>query len=363
MTVGQRASSPGTQEPEPDRTGTAALPLGAPAVDPPDDATDAPSEKKRSGRLGLAIKLGITVGVTAYVLWQAGLTEALRTLAGADWRLVLLAALSALVSMTINVKRWQVMLHGQGGEASLPTLIRLYLIAMFFNNILPSRFAGDVVRAYGASIRLTTKTRSAAAVIMDRLVGAISVLLLGVIAMVVSPSVIPWQLSQTLVLGLAVGLTVVGLLVVRTPLQGTMRGLLGLAGRLPVVGRFLGKRVNAAADAVLAYSGKPGLIAWALVVSMLANGLSIMNIYLYALAVGANVSLANAAVVAPVVLAVGLLPISLNGLGTIELTFVLLLGLMGVEPELALAVALLRRLVLLGQSLIGGVLYSARRFG
>ena len=57
------------------------------------------------------------------------------------------------------------------------------------------------------------------------------------------------------------------------------------------------------------------------------------------------------------------LPISVNGLGTIELTFVVLLGLMGVDAEVALAVAILRRLVLLGQSLVGGVLYSARRFG
>jgi hypothetical protein len=36
---------------------------------------------------------------------------------------------------------------------------------------------------------------------------------------------------------------------------------------------------------------------------------------------------------------------------------------MGVAPEVALAIAILRRLVLLGQSLVGGVTYSARRFG
>ena len=98
-------------------------------------------------------------------------------------------------------------------------------------------------------------------------------------------------------------------------------------------------------------------------ISMVANGLSIVNIYLYALAVGADVHIAEAAVVTPVVLAVGLLPISINGIGTIELTFVFLLGLMGVDPQVALAVAILRRLVLLGQSLVGGVLYTAGRFG
>jgi uncharacterized protein (TIRG00374 family) len=329
-------------------------------------SSDAPATepvKRGKGRLGNAIKIGITIGVSAFVLWQAGLTDALRTVAAADWRWVALAAASAVLAMTINVKRWQVMLAGQGSDASLLTLIRLYLIAMFFNNVLPSRFAGDVVRAYGTSINVTTKTRSAAAVIMDRLVGAISVLLIGVIAVVVNPTVIPWQLSQLLVVGLVVGVIVVGLLLVRSPLHGSAHRLLDLFDRLPVVGRRLGSRVRAATEAVLAYSGKPGLIAWALMISMVANSLSIVNIYLYAVAVGADVRLAEAAVVAPVVLAVGLLPISLNGLGTIELTFVVLLGLMGVDADVALAVAILRRLVLLGQSLVGGILLSARRFG
>jgi uncharacterized protein (TIRG00374 family) len=149
----------------------------------------------------------------------------------------------------------------------------------------------------------------------------------------------------------------------RTPLHGSVRHLLSLFEKIPVLGRRLRGRLQAALDAVSAYSGQPGLIAWGLVISMAANGLSILNIYLYAVAVGADIRLAEAAVVVPVVLAVGLLPISINGLGTIELTFIVLLGLLGVDKDVALAVALLRRLVLLGQSLVGGVLYSSKRFG
>ena len=175
---------------------------------------------------------------------------------------------------------------------------------------------------------------------------------------------IPWQLTQVLVVGLVVGLLVVGLLMVRDA-AGTDQARIcwRCSSGCRAWAGGSAKRVQAAVEAVRAYSDKPGLIAWALVISMAANGLSIVGIYLYALAVGADVRLAEAAVVVPAVLAVGLLPISINGLGTIELTFVLLLGLMGVDPEVALAVAILRRLVLLGQSLVGGVLYSSRRFG
>jgi uncharacterized protein (TIRG00374 family) len=330
-------------------------------VAPPDDAA-APAKRSQS-RLSLALKLGVTFVVSAYVLWQAGLSDALRTLATANWSLVGLAALSAVVAMVINVKRWQVMLGGQNDAAPMPTLIRLYLVAMFFNNILPSRFGGDIVRAYGASIRLTTRTRSAAAVLMDRLVGAISVLLLGAIAIAIRPSVIPWQIGEVIVVGLVVGVGAVGLLFVPGFWQAATQRLLPIFARLPAIGPRLGKRVAAAVEAVRSYADAPRLVLWALVISMAANGLSIVNIYLYALAVGADVHLAEAAVVTPVVLAVGLLPLSINGIGTIELTFVLLLGLMGVDPQVALAVAILRRLVLLGQSLVGGVLYALRRFG
>jgi uncharacterized protein (TIRG00374 family) len=331
-----------------------------PAAPAEDSSTQA---KRGQSRLGLVLKLGFTLVVSAYVLWQAGLSDALWTLAAADWRLVALGALSSVVAMVINVKRWQIMLGGQREAAPMPTLIRLYLVAMFFNNILPSRFGGDIVRAYGASIRLTTRTRSAAAVVMDRLVGAISVLLLGVIAISLRPSVIPWQISEVIVVGLVVAVLAVGALFIPGFWQKATHRLVPLVSSLPVLGSRLGKRVAAAVEAVRSYADRPMLVLWALAISMVANGLSIVNVYLYALAVGADVHLAEAAVVTPVVLAVGLLPLSINGLGTIELTYVLLLGLMGVDPQVALAVAILRRMVLLGQSLVGGVLYASRRFG
>jgi glycosyltransferase 2 family protein len=327
------------------------------------DGSEAGPPKARGIRPGLILKLGITLSLSAYVLWKAGLADSFETLRGATWGWVLLAACSALLAMVLNVRRWQMMLAGQGGAAPLPTLIRLYLVAMFFNNILPSRFGGDVVRAYGASIRLTTKTRSAAAVIMDRLIGAISVLLLGVIALAVNPTVVPLELSELMVAGLVLAVGVVGFLLTRSSRLGGAWDLLVHLDRVPLIGKKLRPRVEAAADAIRSYAHDRPLIARALAVSMVANGLSIVNIYLYSLAVGANIQLSEAAVVTPIVLAVALLPISLNGLGTIELTFVLLFGVMGVPPDVALAIAILRRLVLLSQSLVGGVLYSARRFG
>lgn len=308
------------------------------------------------------VKVVVTFGLAAYVVRQAGLGEALETLRATEWRWVLLAAAFAVLAMLLNVKRWQMMLQGQGGPASLASLARLYLIGMFFNNILPSRLGGDVVRAYGASLLATSKTRSVAAVLMDRLVGAVSVLVLGVIAVVVNPAVIPGQLGEALILGLAIALVALGLLLYRGRRADAVRAKILKLADVSIFGLRLRSKVEAAIDAVRSYAHARGLIGRAFLISMLANGLSICNLYLYSLAVDAGLSPGAVAVVAPAVLAVGLLPLSINGIGTVEFTFILLFGAMGVDNHVALAVALLRRLVLLVLSLVGGLLYAVRRF-
>jgi uncharacterized protein (TIRG00374 family) len=234
---------------------------------------------------------------------------------------------------------------------------------MFFNNVLPSRFGADVVRAHGAAGLASGKTRSVASVVMDRLVGAISVLVLGLVAVVIRPSMIEGRLGQSLLL-MFVGLVVLlVLLMYRSEGTGRLRTTILKLTDISLFGIRLRSRVDAAIEAMRSYAGARNLILRALVISLLANGLSIFNLYLYGTAVGAGVTLGDVAAAAPIILAVGLLPLSINGLGTVELAFVVLFGAMGVAEPIALAIAILRRLVLLVMSLIGGVLYTVKRFG
>jgi glycosyltransferase 2 family protein len=51
------------------------------------------------------------------------------------------------------------------------------------------------------------------------------------------------------------------------------------------------------------------------------------------------------------------LPVSINGLGITESAFVLLYAQVGLAPEVALAAAVLRRLVVVSMSLVGAVLW------
>ncbi|HEX3245427.1 MAG TPA: lysylphosphatidylglycerol synthase transmembrane domain-containing protein [Chloroflexota bacterium] len=312
---------------------------------------------------GLILKVGIAVAVTAYVLSRAGLGEAVVTLRSAQWSVVALAAVFATVAMVLNVTRWRMMIAAQGSNAPLTTLVRLYLVGMFFNNILPSRFGADVVRAYGAAGVAAGRTRSVASVVMDRLVGAISVLILGLVAVVIRPTMIESRLGQSLVLMFVALVAVLAMLMYRSERTSRFRDTLLRLADVSFFGIRLRGRVDAAIDAMRSYAGARGLIMRALIISLFANGLSIVNLYLYGTAVGAGLSLGDVAAAAPIILAVGLLPLSINGLGTVELAFVVLFGAMGVPDSTALAIAILRRVVLLGMSLVGGVLYTVKKFG
>jgi uncharacterized protein (TIRG00374 family) len=175
--------------------------------------------------------------------------------------------------------------------------------------------------------------------------------------------VIEGRLGQALVVVLIGLVTVLALLMYRSERTSRLRETVLRLADVSIFGIRLRGRVDAALDAMRSYAGARGLILKALLISLLANGLSIVNLYLYGSAVEAGVTLGDVAAIAPVILAVGLLPLSINGLGTVELAFVVLFGAMGVPEPIALAIAILRRLVLLGMSLVGGVLYTVKKFG
>jgi glycosyltransferase 2 family protein len=323
-----------------------------------------PSVRSKTKRLSpmTILKLGIAIGLSAIVLSKAGIEALAQTLREADWAWVLLAIGSATVAMVINVVRWRLMLRGQGADAPLPRLIRFYLVGMFFNNVLPSRLGADVVRAYGVSLTSTSKTRSVAAVLMDRLVGAVSVLVLGMAAILLRRSRLPEVYLQLTVGVFAFSLLLLALMLYRDDRLTQLRlRLLGLID-VSIFGFKLRPRAEGALNALRSYSRSRRVVVQGFLISLVANGFSMINLFLYARAVRADVGLGDVATIAPFILAVGLLPISPNGIGTIEATFVVLFGALGLDEHVALAIAILRRLALLVLSLVGGLLYAVRRF-
>jgi uncharacterized protein (TIRG00374 family) len=103
------------------------------------------------------------------------------------------------------------------------------------------------------------------------------------------------------------------------------------------------------------YRERKHTVITSFIVSLIFYATIIVFQYLTFSSLGIDIPFLEVIFIAPVIPLVSLLPISLNGIGVAEGAYVVLYMQLGISPEEALAAALLRRILLLLFSLVGGV--------
>src|SRR6266481_4024216 len=131
-------------------------------------------------------QLSVTIAVLYWVYHdpnrRAQMVEALRN---AEYRWVLLAILAYMIVEIAAAFRWHVLLKVQKIHLSLPRLLGLFFIGMFYNQFLPGGTGGDIMKSYYLLKETPDKKAGALlAVVFDRFIGlvalvAITVTLIG----------------------------------------------------------------------------------------------------------------------------------------------------------------------------------------
>jgi hypothetical protein len=106
------------------------------------------------------------------------------------------------------------------------------------------------------------------------------------------------------------------------------------------------------------YASHLDLVVRAIVLSLLCQLLSIILVaYCLSLAIQASIPFIYFVLFIPIINLMTMLPISLNGLGVREGAYVLFFTLVGQPASLAVSISLLTYVLVLGISLVGGVLF------
>ena len=129
--------------------------------------------------LKLAFSLAILVFIFATQTSLGKIGDVLKTV-NPYW-LILAFSLHAF-GLTISAYRWQILARAQGDEVPLIYLAKSYLVGTFFNNFLPTRFGGDVVRIWDGSLYSKSLVKSSAIVLVERFTGIIVLFLFAVAA-------------------------------------------------------------------------------------------------------------------------------------------------------------------------------------
>lgn len=322
------------------------------------DASPELQARRTTRRVPWLLRLVVSILLLAWVLARADLSEVAGALRVADFRLVGLAFCLHAVGWVISVTRWRVLLATKGVRTSFGRLLKSYLSAIFFNNLLPSTVGGDSLRVYDSWRFGAGKAGALAVVGVDRMLGVLALMALAVLALFLAPATVAEVPSLPLWLAAGAG----GLLLV-TAL------LLAPTGAAPAVRSRLSSHLPSALRGMVARASRPfqdlrdspRATTGALALSFLLQLNVILQFFLIARALDLAVPLMGFVLVIPLALAVMAIPISVNAIGLRESAFTFFLGILGVSTDQALAFAWIAFGLVLAQGVIGGVVYALSR--
>jgi hypothetical protein len=239
-----------------------------------------------------------------------------------------------LFNQVLTAWRWKTLLKLTGIREPLRNLTIAVLYGQTINKLLPSSIGGDSARiAYLFKVNPGHKTAALSATLMDRLLAFLALFLLGFIALpfsTVLDSAQRWAAGMSLVIlfGL-LGLVFWG------AVDHWVQGVIGWT-RIPdrfqqALARFW--------QVFLTFRSQKQALLGALTISLLRQGLMLLNLYLLFKLLGAQVKLIDLFLVIPVVTVLVILPISIGGIGVREAALAVLLG---ISSESVLSFTLIR---------------------
>lgn len=306
------------------------------------------------------LSLGARAAVTGLAFWAIFRNIEFSSLWGivrsAQIPWLILAVLLFLVGQLGCVARWR-MLVPDHPSLTWAFLTQSFFVGSFFNTFLPTTVGGDVVRSYDL-IKATGQWRQPlASVLLDRLIGMTSLLLLGLAAWVAFPTVHGDPMIQ-------VSFALYCLLAVVTfAVLGSRRVLAVSLKPFSKIGLgTLSSHATQFQETMREYFGKPQLLLAALGLSILLQTISTGMFVSVCAALNLPIPVLFVFLVVPIISVVSQLPISLNGWGIREGALILLLGRIGIRPEEALSLSFIAAtLIVLIGLLIGGPIFLTRR--
>ena len=306
-------------------------------------------EKNISKRVLFLVKAVVTLLLVGLILYRADWGKIIGALKNANVLLIAVVFFSMAGNVAISAYKWQVLLQIYYIEIKLPRLTRYYFTAMFFNNFLPSTIGGDGYRFFKVYKNQDSRAGAIVPILAERIYGVLVLLFLGFIGSLVSFLQFRDHMS---VVGMAIGASgSIGILALHLLVSpgGNARILQKL--------RFIPEKVKESMKIIERYHHEPALFYKFLGVTTLYCAFLFVYRMILIRAVGESCSFFSlmSAVMMSNILAI--LPISINGIGLLDGSFIYIISSFGVSYESAIIVMILHRGLSLLLSTIGGVFY------
>lgn len=300
----------------------------------------------------IAVSLALLTWLGVRIVQRDGVDALAERLSSLDGRWIAVAIVLHGVAVFAGVLRWRLLARASGIELSLGWMTRSFLIGRFVGAFTPSTTGLDGWRIWEAGRASGAMGRSAAAIVVEKLVGLVG--MAAVCAMLVpfggAALLGPSAIGIALAMASAAAL---GLALLRKP-----SWLEAIAARLP---RALRGRATKAIDALRDTRLDAGRLARAVLLGVVSHVALSSVFWATAGALGVGVDAWTLLAVGNAIVLAVLLPVSVGGVGVREGVAVVLLASVGVASTDAALIALLGYLTGQVPALVGGVLLLARK--
>jgi uncharacterized membrane protein YbhN (UPF0104 family) len=307
----------------------------------------------------VALKLSVSVVLLSFLFSRIDvgrLWTSVRT-ASIVWLIAALAIYA--LSIAACVWRWHVLLEAQGVRVRPRELGQSYLVALFFNNFLPSNIGGDVIRIRDTARLARSKTLATTVVLVDRGLGLMGLVLVAACGASLAaagaerdalPFVPAWLWAGFLV-GACVSL----------PALFAPSGLGRLLQPLRVFHpEWIGGRIESLTSALSRFRDRPAALAACFAGAVFVQAMTVVFYTAAAYALRVAIRPWDLAVIVPASCVVQMIPVSINGFGVREATFSLFFARIGLPIESALLVSLVPTGLAMLFSLSGAAVYVTR---
>ncbi len=267
---------------------------------------------------------------------------------------IALAIALIILALLVSAIKWGILLRAQVATISLPYLFNTYLVGLFFNNFLPSNVGGDVARIADIAKRTGKAPEATASVIGERLISGLALALTALIGLLFSPQV-SGQFAPI----------VGGLILFFVFVMGLFASRRAKRIISTVIRRLLGpkwfERISRVAGSIALAIRNPSTFLWAMFWSFAFHITLVLVNYAIFIALNINLPLISFVLYVPIIAAIQLVPVSVNGFGVREVAYVYFFGTVGVSSSGAAAASLLFGILVMLVSLPGGLIFANRR--
>ncbi len=310
-------------------------------------------------RLKPALKIVISLALLAYTIHLVDWRKGLALVPQANIYLMVLAVALLTLERVVSVFKWLLLLRAKDAPVSFWRLFIINYVGGFWGLILPSSVSADIVRGYYLSRTAAGLSLTVTSMLVDRIIAGLALVsLAGVGAWLAGDQFGLVHHRVVIVAGVAACALAVTLLFRPASLRRIDRHIIQRLTRWN-----LNRHIRNWVVSCLEYRRYPGLLLLSYLLSILVQIIRVLIFYTVALGFNVHAPLFYYLIFIPLIMVLIMLPVSFNGIGIREGSFVAFFAMVGVSSADAFVVSFTVSLLTTLTTAVGGLIYLCDKGG